>query len=428
MSENRLAPRRNVAALPRRLDYETARDVAAETDPKMRAALAGRADAKPEILYFLATDADPAVRRGIAANPGTPIQADRLLADDTDDEVRVELARKIARLVPELDGDAQEKLRERALEVLEVLARDQLPRVRQIVSEEIKRSSNVPHALVRRLAEDVEEIVAAPVLEYSPLLSDQDLLEIIATTRVAGAVAAIARRDTVSEAVSDAVVARFDVPAVAALLANPRAQIRERTIENLIERLDGERTGSLDELHGPLVLRPDLSIRAIRRIAGFVASSLVNVLIERNGIDAATARELRGSVRKRVEAEVPAKVDEAALAAQQEQEARDAFKRGKLNEAVLMDAIDEGKRDYVMTGLSLMAKKPLPVVRQIIASRSGKPVTALAWKAGFGMRTALKLQTLIAKVPHTQRVNARNGVDYPLTPEEMDWHLDYFGG
>ena len=49
--------------------------------------------------------------------------------------------------------------------MLDILARDQLPRVRQIVSEEIKHAINVPPGIIKRLSRDVEHIVAAPILE-----------------------------------------------------------------------------------------------------------------------------------------------------------------------------------------------------------------------------------------------------------------------
>jgi len=53
-------------------------------------------------------------------------------------------------------------------------------RVRQILAEEIKALDCVPKEVVRRLARDVEK-VAAPILEFSPLLSDADLIEILTT-------------------------------------------------------------------------------------------------------------------------------------------------------------------------------------------------------------------------------------------------------
>ncbi|MCZ6522561.1 MAG: hypothetical protein O7A68_01670, partial [Alphaproteobacteria bacterium] len=92
------------------LDYEESKHLARSADVAARGALASRG-ARPEILYYLAEDASPEVRRGVAANPATPPQADVMLARDEDDEVRCDLARKIARLVPELDEGERLKLR-----------------------------------------------------------------------------------------------------------------------------------------------------------------------------------------------------------------------------------------------------------------------------------------------------------------------------
>jgi hypothetical protein len=42
------------------------------------------------------------------------------------------------------------------------------------------------------------------------------------------------------------------------------------------------------------------------------------------------------------------------------------------------------------------------------------------------MRTALDLQKDLLKVPHTELIYPRNGEDYPLTPEELDWQISFF--
>jgi hypothetical protein len=60
-----------------------------------RAALAGRADTLPELLYFLSEDSEISVRRAVAENPYTPRQADVVLGRDPDPGVRCLLARKI---------------------------------------------------------------------------------------------------------------------------------------------------------------------------------------------------------------------------------------------------------------------------------------------------------------------------------------------
>ncbi len=130
------------------ISYEQAKQIACHDDAEVRAALANRNETQPEILYFLTDDESANVRREIAANPSTPRQADYQLAHDHDDEVRCELAAKIARLVPDLPTSEHDRIRELTIEILEMFAEDQLPRVRQIVAEEIKHAKAVPHALV----------------------------------------------------------------------------------------------------------------------------------------------------------------------------------------------------------------------------------------------------------------------------------------
>ena len=198
--------------------YETAKQKAREKDPEARRKVAARTNVEPEILYYLAEDVDRRVRREIARNKAPPPHADVLLARDTDDEVRTELARKIGRLAPRLSKREAGHLEQLTLEALEILARDTLPQVRAIIAEEIKRLDNILKPLIDELARDVELIVAAPILEYSPLLNDDDLLEIISSKPVQGALSAIARREGLSESISDSIAAVFDVDSIDRLL------------------------------------------------------------------------------------------------------------------------------------------------------------------------------------------------------------------
>lgn len=399
-----------------RISYETAKALARHDDVEVRAALAAREDVRPEILYFLAEDESPAVRRVIAGNAHTPRQADRLLAEDVDDEVRRDLALKIGRLVPQLSAEQKDQVREITFEILAILARDKLPQVRQIIAEEIKHCETVPRSIIRTLAHDIELIVSAPVLEYSPLLSDEDLLEIIASPPVQGAISAISRRSRVSHTVSDAVAASGDVEAIAALLANPSAQIREETLDSLLDRAPDE-----PSWHPPLVRRPDLSVRAVRRITSFVALALLRVLEERHDLPPEAAAEVRRAVVRRIqEAGVDGDIGAGAEAAK-------TFEEGALDEDAVTGAIARGDRDYVAKALALKSGLAEAVVRKVLDSQSPKAVTALAWSAGLSMRTAIQIQLRIAKIPPKSVLNAKNGVDYPLSEEELRWHVDLFG-
>ncbi|MHA1569447.1 MAG: DUF2336 domain-containing protein, partial [Alphaproteobacteria bacterium] len=187
--------------------YRKAKTTASDGSKKARRKLAARKDAPIEILYFLAEDPEPEVRRAIAENASTPPQADLLLARDADDDVRCGLAGKIALLVPGLTEAARDRLLDLTLEVVEILARDELPRIRTILAEALAEVTGAPPPeitrIVRRLASDVVLDVAAPVLERSELLSDADLLEIIHGGPAEGALSAIARRGAVGEAVAE---------------------------------------------------------------------------------------------------------------------------------------------------------------------------------------------------------------------------------
>ncbi|CAK0759426.1 hypothetical protein CCP1ISM_9030001 [Azospirillaceae bacterium] len=81
----------------------------------------------------------------------------------------------------------------------------------------------------------------------------------------------------------------------------------------------------------------------------------------------------------------------------------------------------------MLAALALRTNLPVPLVEKILRSHSGRAVTALAWRAGFSMRTALHLQKQLAGVPSSQLIYARDGTDFPLTPAEMTWQLEFFG-
>ncbi len=405
--------------LPKKLSYEEARAVLESHKETLEQELAARPDAEPEMLYYLAERGGDAARKAVAANPATPAVANRFLVDDVNPEVRAELARKIGRLLPDLLADEREHVCALTLETLERLAADQLPRVRAILAEEIKELDCVPKDVIDALARDVDETVSVPILEYSPLLSDTDLLEIVATARAQGALAAVARRRGLSETVSDAIVASLDIPAVAALLANPSARIREDALEQVIDH-----ARSIESWHGPLVMRTDLSLRAIRRIAGFVGNALLEQLSTRHGLDEETQNHLKRALRQRLD-----KHDDVVRTEEDKVRAavREAHHNGTLDERYVEDAVETGNRDALIECFSLLAEAPRPIIEKIFSSRSAKAITALAWRSDLSMRIAFKIQTMVVKLPADELLPARAGVAFPLSEDEMRWHLSYFG-
>jgi uncharacterized protein (DUF2336 family) len=403
------------------IDYDTQKELAQSTRPADRRRLAQSTSARPEVLYYLAADVDAGVRAAVAGNEATPVQADLLLARDRAPEVRVDLAAKIARLAPGLSREAHERLRKLTYEVLDILLRDQVTRVRQVIAETLKDVADVPPEIIRLLARDCEIVVAGPVLEFSPLLSDEDLLAIIAETPIAGALAAIARRAEVPAAVADAIGASPDGDAVAALLANPSAQIREETLDRLVDRAPG-----VAAWHKPLVERPRLSAAVARKLAGFLADHLLRRLSERRDLDPATARAVAAVVKQRL-AEAPEAVPPAAAGDGALERARRLKQQGKLDEAALLAALGHD-RAFVRAALAVLAELPVEVIDRVLGAHSPKGVTALAWKSGLGMRAAHKLQLQLGQIAPAAALKPREDGGYPLSAEAMQWQLDFFLG
>ncbi len=424
------------------IEYEKAKELARHADPAVRRKLAAREDLKPEILYFLAEDEHPEVRRQIAENKATPGQADILLATDDDQQVRVNLAEKIAHLAPGLTAHEQDRVKQMAYEALEILARDQVTRVRQVISEALKDVANAPPEVIRRLARDAELVVAGPVLEFSPVLTDDDLLEIIASDPVHGTLSCISRRSVVRESVADAIVGSDDAEAVAELLANPSTQIREETLDIILDRAPDQ-----ESWHGPLVRRPRLPAGAAKRLARFVAGNLLETLSDRGDMDPDTVAAVRAEVSRRLghdgkdeEEDDPKARQNYSLVDDDEEQmgkqgaepplamAKRLHQAGELTEDVMRDAIRTSRRDFVMAGVSVLSGVSFDAVIKAMNNRSAKGVVSLAWKAGLSMKTAVEIQKKVALIPPSSVLSTSGDGGFPMRDDEMEWQIEFISG
>lgn len=404
------------------ITYQEAKELARHKSLDVRRELATRQDIKPEILYYLAEDPSPEVRREIAINTVAPSHADLLLATDSDEGVRTGLAGKIAKLAPELTDDEQDKVHKMTHEALEILARDQTTRVRQVLSEALKDVANAPPEVINRLARDLELVVSGPVLEFSPVLSDEDLLDIIANDPVHGALSAISRRPTVDESVADAIAAADDVEAIAFLLANPSAQIREETLDSIIDRAP-----DVDPWHEPLVRRPKLPAQAAGRLARFVADNLLDILTERKDLDPQTAEVIKEMVHRRLEkgGEENEIWKSTSAGASPLDTAKELKKAGKLDETAVLGALQAGEHEFVTAALSVLAGIPLGSVDKIVSAQSAKGIVSVVWKAGLSMKMAVQVQKKVAQVSPRNLLSPSANSDFPLTEDEMSWQLDF---
>jgi len=354
-------------------------------------------------------DASVMVRASLAVNPATPPETNAVLAADADDRVRALLARKLGSLVPALSAGGQERLRQQTFDTLTALAADATVRVRAAIAEAVADLPEAPRAIILRLAHDAETLVCEPVIRFSPLLTTDDLVALVAAAPSSGTGVAVARRAALDVAVSDAIAAGGTDDAVLALLMNGSAQIREATLDALVER-------SIEhpDWHDPLIRRPALSEKSAKTLSRIVADHMVELLAARSDLDPALAAELR----KRVSAQM--------------QRAPEAVKpppqTGKPTEADLLAAAREGDARKAAGLLAAAAAVPLPAVRRAATLRSAKGLVSLAWKAGFTMQAGCALQVLLAGLAPGSVLKPGPCNSFPMSVQEMSWQVEFLSG
>jgi uncharacterized protein (DUF2336 family) len=407
---------RDLSNLP--ADYEEAKATAHHGPLAARIQLAARTDLPPELLYFLAEDEHEAVRAAAATNPRLPQKADRFLAEDKAPEVRQALAGRLA----EQPGPA---LAGASLEMLARLAKDQMPRVRAVIAEVLKARLDAPQDLIAALARDVELLVSQPVLEFSPLLSDGDLIDIIHSGVAEGALTAIARRQFLVGEVTDALVETGNVAAIGQLLRNNRAQIREDTIDRLIDRAPKEPTWQ-----EALVDRQGLSKRATLRLATVIADHLLDRLTKRHAVDPDMARDLRDVVQRRLE---DGQMTPFAQSGDEPLELQDRLTHlrtlqaaGELDDPSILAAIASQDRGFVLCAMSVLTGLPLSKVIEVLRSHNAKAVCALVWKAGLGAGVAAEIQQRVAKIPASDILYPTTAGAFPMSAAAMEWQLELF--
>jgi hypothetical protein len=408
--------------------YEEARDLACHQDEIVRAALARREDVPPEILYFLAEDDAPEVRRTIAQNDIAPSQASLLLAKDVHAGVRSDLAAKLA-VRPTTDEIMGNQTEIATLEALRILAVDQVPDVREVLANSIKDVSGAPSDVIKTLARDSKLEVCGPVLEYSPVLEENDLVDLVETIHTPGALNFISRREHVQEKVSDAIVGTNDVDAITDLLSNHGAQIREKTLDHLVTDAEDQ-----NDWHAPLCNRPVLSDIAISGLEKFVAGDLfknIKVSSQKGPVDRDTeiANKLLsgfGDSNDTLELEKDLPVSERFLRAELPLEkVAEIYSKKGIADEIVDRALNAQDYVFVLTALIIKTQCEEETARRIFADQSPKGIVGLCVVADFSAKLAVKIQQRMGRIPPDDVIKPEGGAAI-MSKDNAKWQIGFY--
>lgn len=352
----------------------------------------------------------------------------RLLSDPSPNS-RSELAVKVAQqFTGAALSDAERKLAE---DIIRVMARDAVVRVRQSLAENLKASPSLPRDVALTLARDVEA-VAIPVLSVSTVLTDADLVEIVRTGTDAKHTA-IAQRPAVPACVADALIETASEGAVAALVANSGAELGEESLGRVIDRFAGSETVS-----DPLVHRSKLPITIAERLVAVVSETLRQHLVTNHELPAKVAADLILQSRERATVSLfSGESDEGAL----ERLVAQLSRTGRLTPSLLVRALCVGDVAFFETAMSHLGNVPLTNARLLIhdAGRLGLKSIYDKAKLPSALLPACRIALDVLKETpydgeahdierHRRRLIERILTQYEdLAAEDLDYLLDKLG-
>lgn len=179
-----------------------------------------------------------------------------------------------------------------ASDIFRLLLRDTEKSVRQKLAENLYESSNVPHDIIFDLACD-EPDISQRVLQYSPVLSDEDLIKITRSTKEILKLCAIARRENLSDMVSGCLIDTKREAVLRNLLENQGAYISE---ENLVKAWD--MVSGNNSLLEVLVNRGNLPLTIAEKILSVASEDLKERVVRKYRLNSSLIKNATADARE----------------------------------------------------------------------------------------------------------------------------------
>lgn len=296
------------------------------------------------------------------------------LARTSDSAQRRELLNEVTDLFFETSSTRSERETQLFGDVLQLVAAEMQEGVLAELAERFADAKEAPVGLMRDLANHAFE-VAAPVLMRSSALDDQTLLNIVGTQSQQH-IRAVAQRDTVSEALSDAIVQFGDDSALDALMRNEGAEVSRTSMEAAVDRA---RRNAL--LHEAVVTRPDLPLDLLNDMYFVVETSLREQIMQRNAsVDPAALDAALAKARERLKRTVGDLSAEAKNAMSFIQTKKAA---GELNARMLVSLYREAKQMHFLYGLAEVTNVDSETVSGLLERRDVDGLAMLCRAAGI---------------------------------------------
>ncbi len=375
---------------------------------KQKQLIAASKHTNPEILYYMADDPSPKVRREVAKNTATPMHVSPKLAKDSNEEVRLALAEKLVKLLPDLSKEEHSELFAFAMQALENLAEDEAFKVRRALSSSLVDLKCAPPSLIKKLSLDIEKQISKPLLKYCVNLTDDDLLFILEKHPAPWAAEAIAERKTITAKIAAGIFKTKNVAAGEKMLKNKGAQISKETLEEIVEY-----ARNCPKWHEAIALRRDLTFDLARKLVGFANKAIFIILEKRKDFDKKTKKKIAKLIKRRIAFKDSKKTNNV------KEQVSEYKIKGLLDSETLLDALAWHDFDFIFEALSQLSGIKASKIEKIVKDKNPKRLIAIVWKAKLPMRLAVELEQKMANIQPKYIIYARGGTDFPFSDGEI---------
>lgn len=295
----------------------------------------------------------------LKANPGT--------------ETKAEITEKITHYYHFHMFDPKERVI--AEDIIRLLSKDINSLIRKIIVKNLKSCEDLPHEIALRLAKDLEDDVAIPMLQLSPVLKQEDLIEIVRSTKQVSRLKAISNRTDVGEELSEALLDTQAMEVIDTLVKNMHAQLGDHAKTRIIETYSGE-----GGLITALVKRGSLSPKVVATLMSTVSGSLMDQIKEKYSLDPNTAYNIANDA---FEESILDLFGNAKQRSQTEELVQQLHKEETLTSTVIFRALCRGDVIFFIHSLAVLTGKPLKDVHHIILEKLDDEFEKLYKKANL---------------------------------------------
>jgi uncharacterized protein (DUF2336 family) len=306
-----------------------------------------------------------------------------LWAQSANEDARAEGASALARAY--LYSDLTGPMRAEAGLALTALTDDPSVVVRRTLAEALCRAREAPRAVILALASDEPEVAAA-VLQYSPVLTDDDLAECVGSGDAA-AQTALARRPDLPPRAKTALAETGHRDAVVALIGNLDIDCPAELLGRIFDRFGADaalREALLERPSLPAALRARIVVAAAKDLAVEASQWMAPARAER------VAREARDQA-----------ICTIAFSCRPDERAeftRGLRAAGSLTPALLMRSLLGGERALFAHALAELSGQKLPRVAAFILEPQGEGFAALARRAGLKSGVLIAFRAALAAI------------------------------